>query len=295
VLAPQYRFAPIARQVLDVGTTLESGQLFLYERLTEQEWLIGLEEGTFQLRQTDEGLYWATDPPENWSLVAHFFSLDVDLSVLQRQWLEKDPTFAECLAVSPGLRIMRQTAEAALVQFVCTSCNNVPRIAGMLRSLAQALGTTIETPWGGKCYRVPRLDEIAALTASDLRHLGFGYRGEFLSTIARLRPRLAKLANLETEEARARLMDLPGVGPKVADCVCLFGLGRFEVVPVDTHVRRYATRRFCAPLADAALTPKRYQAIADGFRGIMGDYAGWAQQYVYAWSRRQPRTRRGTR
>lgn len=191
----------------------------------------------------------------------------------------------ECFDRTPGLRILRQEPEAALLQFLCSSCNNVPRITRMLRALVAELNSVVETPWG-PCPCIPSLSALQNVSENRLRELGFGYRASFLRAISFLQSNsFRELEHMDTGLARAWLMGLPGVGPKVADCVCLFGLGRDAVVPVDTHVRRFVTTYLRPDLAGRSMTQRTYETIAETFRGIMGDYAGWAQQYVYVWSR----------
>ncbi|XP_019392551.1 PREDICTED: N-glycosylase/DNA lyase, partial [Crocodylus porosus] len=118
-----------------------------------------------------------------------------------------------------------------------------------------------------------------------LRELGFGYRARFVSGAAQAVLRdlgaegLERLRSVPYAEAQRVLCSLPGVGAKVADCVCLMALDKPEAVPVDTHVWQVARQRYGLELGTAArsLTPRVYRETGDFFRRLWGPRAGWAQ------------------
>lgn len=84
------------------------------------------------------------------------------------------------------------------------------------------------------------------------------------------------------KDAHAALLELQGVGPKVADCVCLMGLGWGEAVPVDTHVWQIAQRDYkFGKGKNASLTKQTYDAVGDKFRSLWGKEAGWAHSVLF--------------
>lgn len=142
---------------------------------------------------------------------------------------------------------------------------------------------------------------------SHLRELGFGYRAGYIartaSTVAKERPEgwLQGLANTDSfsdildqkglpaggrqgyRKAHEELLQLQGVGPKVADCVCLMGLGWGESVPVDTHVWQIAQRDYkFGKGKHKSLTKATYDAVGDHFRDLWGKEAGWAHSVLFA-------------
>lgn len=147
-----------------------------------------------------------------------------------------------------------------------------------------------------------------ALTAqgveSHLRELGFGYRAKYIADTARIiakeKPNnwLEMLRNPEHpsfgtlkvpaeqhatyKEAHEQLLSLTGVGPKVADCVCLMGLGWGESVPVDTHVWQIAQRDYkFGKTKTKTFNKVMYEAVGDHFRDLWGKYAGWAHSVLF--------------
>jgi N-glycosylase/DNA lyase len=95
---------------------------------------------------------------------------------------------------------------------------------------------------------------------------------------------LYKLRSLESHEAVVQaLLQLNGVGRKVADCVALFSLDQHTAIPVDTHVFQIAMREIDSTLSEAkSLTPTIYQRIGSGFRERYGSHAGWAHCILFA-------------
>ncbi len=280
------RWAPIPATSLNIELSLTSGQVFRWTRNAGGAWLGAVGDIGAYIVPAERGFWWATYPPDRWNVVQAFFSLHVDVESLYREWVRSDRRFAELIDLFRGLRILRQPPESALCSFICSSCNNVPRISGMVSSLARLVARKLAVPWSEELRADPTLVDLARVQERALRDAGFGYRARYLAQLGRLArseltPDMKGLERLGWSEARAALMALPGVGAKVADCVGLFAYGRHDVVPVDTHVRRYVVARFRPDLATRSLTPRVYDALAAEFRGIMGPYAGWAQQYAY--------------
>ena len=279
-------WADIPSSHLDIPLTLTSGQTFGWRRIGENRWLGAIEATAVLLEPGPSGFGWATWPEDRWDVIHRYFALDIDLDKLYKQWVTRDPTFERLIQRFRGLRILRQNPETALCVFVCSSCNNVPRIAGMVRSLTLLAGRRIPAPWQETVYAEPNIEDACQAGENALRQAGFGYRAKYLAQMGEAikvhGPRyIGTLARLDWSEARDRLNELPGVGPKVADCVGLCGMAVDDAVPVDRHVRRYVVSRLRPDLEGKPLSVGTYSALASAFRGIMGPFAGWAQQYVF--------------
>ncbi len=158
-----------------------------------------------------------------------------------------DAALAGAMKEFPGLRILRQPFPDALIGFICSANANIPRIKGMVESLARELGD----PLAPGVHALPDWARLARSTDAELAPCKLGYRTAFLRASA---ARLAAEPDFETrvgalppELAREALMTLPGVGPKVADCVRLFGLGQLDGFPVDTWIRKVMDARYGFP------------------------------------------------
>jgi N-glycosylase/DNA lyase len=233
-----------------------------------------------------------------------YFNLHQDLSALYEQWSRDDANFRKKAPKFSGIRILNQDAWEALVAFICSSNNNISRISQMVHKLCLHYGPFLGTIGDEVFHDFPTPESLTgAKVEAHLRELGFGYRAKYIAETARLVARekpagwLTTLRNPESsswgdnrasnpkatyKEAHEELLTLAGVGPKVADCVCLMGLGWGEAVPVDTHVWQIAVRDYSFGKWKAKTFSKvMYDAIGDHFRGLWGKQAGWAQSVLF--------------
>lgn len=248
------------------------------------------------------------------SLLHSYFALSHSLSSLYEQWAASDANFARRASAFTGIRILNQDAWEALVAFICSSNNNISRISQMVHKLCAHYGPYIGSIGDQPFHDFPEPEALAgAHVEAHLRELGFGYRARYIAQTAEAVAHrhgpgwLIGLRNpdcpafglpqlkQETEHgesdaeptsyqaAQEALLTLPGVGPKVADCVCLMGLGWGEAVPIDTHVWQIAQRDYSFRNAGKtkSLTKGMYDAVGDHFRKIWGPQAGWAQSVLF--------------
>lgn len=240
------------------------------------------------LRQEEQILYYASVGPgqdglSDEDLVKDYFNLHVDLKKLYAEW-SKDKRFHGRLA---GIRILRQDPWENLCSFICSSNNNIKRISKMVESLCSEFGPFIATVEGQKYYDFPSPQVLAADSVeAKLRELGFGYRARYINQTAKMvsemKDGLDYLGSLRAEDytsARTALLAFSGVGPKVADCVCLMSLDKHDCVSVDTHVWQIATRDY---RLKAKNNPKGHSAIQKYFQSLWGEYAGWAHSVLFA-------------
>ncbi|KAF7592204.1 8-oxoguanine glycosylase ogg1 [Aspergillus hancockii] len=243
-------------------------------------------------------------------ILTHYFNLASNLTSLYSQWSTQDPNFKKKAPQFTGIRILRQDAWEALISFICSSNNNIARISQMVEKLCINYGPFIASIDGRAYHDFPPPE---ALTGDDvegrLRTLGFGYRAKYIYQTAlivstqREKGWLDSLRNPESpalgmeaapggemrpegregyREAHEKLLELQGVGPKVADCVSLMGLGWGEAVPVDTHVWQIAQRDYkFGKGAHKSLTKVTYDAVGNHFRKLWGKEAGWAHSVLF--------------
>ncbi|NXB17609.1 OGG1 lyase, partial [Rhagologus leucostigma] len=303
-----WRCLPCPPAELRLDLVLSSGQSFRWWESSPGAWTGVLGERVWTLRQDGDRLWYTVydeedeeeeqdgcpakaaklDTAETDRILRDYFQLDVGLSALYRAWGAADPLFRKVANDFPGVRVLRQDPVECLFSFICTSNNHISRITAMIERLCQAFGRRLCCLDSRPFYAFPSL---SALTGADaearLRTLGFGYRAKFISGSARAIAEglgtegLCQLRTVPYAEARRVLCALPGVGAKVADCVCLLSLDKAEAVPVDTHVWHIARQRYGMALGGKNLTPRAYQEIGDFFRGLWGLHAGWAQAVLF--------------
>ncbi|XP_037334231.2 N-glycosylase/DNA lyase [Pungitius pungitius] len=229
------------------------------------------------------------DTDEEGQMLRDYFQLSVSLGDLYQQWAAADPHFEHIAGFFPGVRMLRQDPTECLFSLICTTNNNIPRIHNMVDSLCQALGAPLVQLDGTSYHDFPSLSELAdGGVEARLRDLRFGYRARFLQQsaqiLAKKEPRwLEGLRTTAYPLAHDALRELPGVGPKVANCVCLMSLDKAEAVPVDTHVRQIAERDYgyAAGKARKTITDRQQWELGDFFRKLWGPRAGWAQSVLF--------------
>lgn len=241
-----------------------------------------------------------------------YFRLEVSLQELHsNDWLPKDSRFEN---FKPrGVRMLAQEPWETLVSFICSSNNNISRITKMCHSLSSNYGDKLGSFDSQDFYSFPSSDEIASkATEDELRKLGFGYRAKYIVETAKKMVQDKKErgfsddtkfmqylnSHMTYEQMREHLMSYTGIGPKVADCICLMGLCMDDVVPVDVHVARIAKRdyQFQVRKADLKELAKKYQSLPITRKKInmeldlirmmflekWGTYAGWAQGVLFS-------------
>ena len=198
-----------------------------------------------------------------------YFDLDRDYASIAAELSGLSPVMREACAMTPGVRILRQDPWETLCSFILSQNNNIPRIKGIVSRLCEQFGT----PCGQGQFSFPSAQVLAAQTPESLAPLRSGFRAKYLldaaQKVASGALPLDSLADSPLPEARAALQTVSGVGPKVAECVLLYGLGRLEAFPVDVWIGRAMTQLF------PGKTPE-----------FFGPYAGIAQQFLFCYCRR---------
>lgn len=265
-----------------LAETLDGGQSFRWQQVD------GFWTGTWsgcvaQLRLQDGSVEWRAPSPmraEVATALPRYLGLDRDWAALTDSlpW-RSDAHLAQCLAAFPGLRILRQPFGETLLGFLCSATKQIVQIKQMCALLAERHGAPIAP---GQ-HRLPAWSELATIPEKSLRQCLLGFRAKYIHGTARFiaaRPGwLEETEHLPYAEAKARLLELPGVGEKVADCVLLFGAGNLEAFPVDTWVLKSLARRY-------GLTGWKPAPVAHFGRTHFGPLAGLAQQYLFAWERK---------
>ncbi len=204
------------------------------------------------------------------------------------------PAAAAAVDQFAGLRLLRQDPLETILTFTIATATNVPRVTRGVREVCARFGRRIAIVDGAPYHDFPTPDAILGASVDELfGPCNLAYRARAIQAVARAvveRPPewLDCLRALPYTAAHAALDDLPFYGPKVSDCVCLFGLGFDEAVPVDIHVWAIAHELFGEDIPTRTLTPLTYRRIGDRFRQIFGPWAGWAQQYLFCARRAIP-------
>lgn len=252
--------------------TLECGQCFRWEKLSPDKYYgvaygkaltISQQGQTVTLhnctRADFEGIWF------------NYFDLGTDYDEIKNELAQLHPVLKDAQQYAPGIRILRQEPWEALCSFIISQNNNIPRIKGIIKRLCEAFGEKLE----GNNYSFPTAEVLSKYTADDLAILKSGFRAKYIvdasQRVANKEVDLNNVISLPTEQARQELIKIKGVGPKVADCTMLYGMGKTDCFPLDVWMKRAIQVLF------PTLTPQSF-----------GKNAGVAQQYIFHYSRMNP-------
>ncbi len=267
-------------QPLNLAATLESGQAHRWRR--EEDWYCGVVRGhCIQIRQKGQRIEFRCQPGPEAAVVPlleRYFRLDDDIHAIYAE-IRHDPKVADMVDRYPGLRLLRIEPWECLVSFICSANSNIPRIRQTMEKLAESFGDPIHTD-GRVQHAFPTPAQLAEAGEAELRRLGLGFRAPYVDKATRMvldgRLDLAGLIEMPYSEAKARLMECPGIGPKVADCIAVFSLEKLEAFPIDVWVRR-ALGEWYFP----GQKPPTDRVMLEWAQGHFGRYGGYAQQYLF--------------
>ena len=185
------------------------------------------------------------------------------------------PALTSACKKAAGLRLQNQNCEEMIYSFIISQNNNIPRIKLIISRICEGLGQRTSSPFGD-FYAFPSSSALAAKEPEYYRSLGAGYRDVFISDTARriAAEGIERLNDLPGDELRRQLLTYKGVGPKVADCICLFGFGRRDAFPVDTWIEKLYREDFGGTLTDR-------NKINAYLTSLFGQFSGYMQQYLF--------------
>jgi N-glycosylase/DNA lyase len=278
----------------DLDFTLCCGQVFRWKK-TGGWWFGVVCDNAFKIRQCEGGLDF-----ENVSegFVKRYFGLNDDLEKISAG-ISKDEFITKALRRFEGLRIVRQEPWECLISFICATYKSIAAIELMLSKLSRKFGEKADLE-GLDFYTFPSVEKLAMASENELRECGLGYRAKYVKATAKAICEgnfdLKALKRLPYLEAKTRLIELPGVGLKVADCVLLFSLEKLEAFPIDVWVKRVMLKHYGNSLPEdlvkkmsshESLSNGEYEKLSVFAREYFGEYAGYAQEYLYHYERTQ--------
>ena len=259
----------------DLAATLTSGQAFRW-REVDGAWENIIAGRWVRLSAKDKTLHAETAAPEtDWHWLTDYLQLDIDLKKILNQFPKDDPHLAAAKKTCAGLRLLKQDPWETLAGFICSSNKRIVQIQQIIGDLCDRFGKPIHEGW----QTFPTAARLASLTEADLRDCRMGYRAKYLhataTMIASNQIDLPAIAALDYSAALAELQRLPGIGPKVADCILLFAYAHPRAFPLDTWIIK-ALRQLYFPRANP--TPKQLHAF---IQKHFAPHHGYAQQYLF--------------
>lgn len=245
---------------MDLEQIACSGQCFRFTKIKEDTWNIKALEKSVDLRQEGNQFTFSCSREEVESVWAEYFDLGTDYRGVKNLVDPEDPYLTQAILHGHGIRLLNQDLWEILVSFLISQNNNIPRIKKSVELLCEKFD---------KNGNFPRPAVLAEAGLSGLAGLGLGYRDKYVAALARSVAdgalSLEELKELTYLNAHNRLMEQLGIGRKVADCACLFGLHHIDAFPVDTHIKKILDTHY----------PRGFDY--ERYRG----YLGIIQQYMF--------------
>ena len=211
-----------------------------------------------------------------------YFDLGRNYGEIKKQLKVMDEYLEKATEFGQGIRILQQDGWEMLISFIISANNRIPMIQRAINNLSERYGKFIDEYRGKKYYAFPTPEELSKVSVEDIRACQTGFRDKYIKSVVDYvnenNEDVLSYRKLDTSECIKELVKFNGVGPKVADCIALFGMQKYDTFPVDVWVKRVMEEFY---VEDNLSLPKIRKFALDKF----GDLAGFAQQYLFYYAR----------
>jgi N-glycosylase/DNA lyase len=259
----------------------ECGQCFRWTK-QENDNFIGIAFGKVievEKRNNDVIIY-NTDENEFNDIWLDYFDLNKDYTSIKEK-LSVDPLLKQAVEFGHGIRLLKQEPFEIIISFIISSNNRIPMIKKVIGNICRNWGKPIIYK-GENYYSFPSVEALSNLSVEDYEKCSTGFRGKYIKdTVDKICSCVCDvndIVNKDDDACHIELQKLSGIGPKVADCIMLFSMGKYSAFPVDVWVKRAMQYFYLAP--DVSLIKIRNFA-----REKFGDLSGFAQQYLFYYAR----------
>ncbi|CEN80424.1 DNA-3-methyladenine glycosylase family protein [Paraclostridium sordellii] len=211
-----------------------------------------------------------------------YFDLDTDYSKIKNKLRNMDEYLEKATEFGWGIRLLRQDPWEMIISFIISSNNRIPMIQKAIKNLSREYGTYIGSYEGEDYYDFPTPQQLSEASIEEIRACSTGFRDKYIKStteeVIKNNDDVYSYRNLSTEDCIKELLKFNGIGPKVGDCIALFGMQKYDTFPVDVWVKRVMQEFYVED--DMSLPKIRKYAI-----NKFGDLSGFAQQYLFYYAR----------
>ena len=266
----------------------ECGQCFRWEKQIDDSYIGIIEDTVLRVaiknkKLAVEGITKKEDIKE---FLIEYFDLNNDYSAIKSRLSNVDQNLKTSIEYGYGIRILKQNLFECIISYIISANNNIPRIKKIINNISKQFGEEVVFE-ENKYYLFPSIEQLSKGNLEDFKAAGAGFRDiRIYNTTQAIYSGSFSLDNLyeieDIDELEKELLKLDGVGPKVANCIMLFALKRFDVFPIDVWVRRVMNDLYIHAKDENKINNKEILKIA---RNKFGDLSGLAQQYLFYWRR----------
>lgn len=264
--------------------TLECGQCFRFHKIKNNEYIVIAHHIMQRIEQIeDRVVFYNCDEDTFNNIWFEYFDFGNDYGEIKEYLLQYDDKLKEAIEEKNGIRILKQEFFENLLSFIISQNKQIPHIKKIVDDIANKYGDKLGEYEGREYYSFPTVEQLKDATIEDFRELKTGFRAPYLMDAIRLvldgTIKVDEFSELSDDEVEKKLIQIKGVGNKVANCVMLFSLGRREAFPVDVWIQRIMEQLYF----DGEKTKK--ETITEFAKKHFGKYGGYAQQYLFYYAR----------
>lgn len=267
-----------------IADTLECGQCFRYSKINDKYYTVIAFGKVLRVKERDDSIIFYNTTTEEFKIIwEKYFDLNRDYNNIKNNISLNDEVIQKSVGFAPGIRILNQDFFECLISFIISQNRKIPMIMATIKNISKRYGQYLGNIEGEDYYSFPTVNELFNATEEELMECKAGFRAKYIvDAVKKVYEGIVdfnRFKNMETEKVRENLMEIKGVGPKVADCVLLFSCGRGEVFPTDVWVKRIMAY-FYFDNRETAIKEIHLKAEKS-----YGQYAGFAQQYLFYYAR----------
>ncbi|OPJ61525.1 DNA-3-methyladenine glycosylase family protein [Clostridium oryzae] len=273
----------------ELAHIFECGQCFRWNKISENKFIGVACEKVLEVEKNDEDVILHNCTEQDfYSIWEKYFDLKREYGNIKEE-LSKDPLLKKSVDFGYGIRLLQQQPFEIILSFIISANNRIPMIKRTIEKICDNWGNPIE--YNGKVYHTfPKLEVLSKVTEEELESCGMGFRAKYVKdTVDKIFKaqsgeddfqsyKIDSIVQLNDDGCHDALQKFNGIGPKVADCIMLFSMGKYSAFPVDVWVKRAMMHFYVAP--DVSLIK-----IRNFGREKFGKLSGFAQQYLFYYAR----------
>ena len=261
---------------LDLDNTICCGQIFRYEKLEDDSYIVILKDRVVKLKYIDNKLYIDSNNMNNIeNVIKEYLDLDRDYISIIENIKKCDDVLGKYLDRSIGLKMIKQDPIECIVSYIISQNNSVRNIKNSLDLISYKFGDKVMF-LDKEYYLFPSIDKLSKISLDEFRECKVGFRDRYLvdiiSDIVENRLNVNYIFEMNSEDSLRYLMGFRGIGMKVASCILLFAYQKYDVYPIDTWVKKYM---------DTNYGIKDEKKIKEFCKEKYGKYSGLAIQYMF--------------
>lgn len=267
----------------NIDQIFDSGQGFRWKKQADNSYTCVIKGKIINIFQIKDTLYLKNTNMNDFQNIWYkYFALDIDYFAIKDKILKIDDNLKAIVEFGSGLRILDHDEWEMLITFILSTNNSIQMVTKVIDTLCEKYGDYIGEYEGENYYAFPTPQKLASLSLDELRECKTGFRDKYIKSVSEIVSNnqldLYELSSMDTNDCINKLKSLSGVGMKVADCIAMFSMRKYNVFPVDIWMKRVMTEFY---LDTDMSIPKIRNFAIDKF----GDLSSYVQQYLFYYAR----------